>query len=84
MKGQGSGLTIKPGWGIMYCLGCRRFVGKEINILGIETSCDETAATVVGDGVNVKWNPKNDRIMFVLRYIPNNENKYKLFRLFRQ
>ena len=27
---------------------------KEINILGIETSCDETAAAVVADGVTVK------------------------------
>jgi N6-L-threonylcarbamoyladenine synthase len=27
---------------------------KEINILGIETSCDETAAAVVTDGIHVK------------------------------
>ena len=29
-------------------------LGKEINILGIETSCDETAASVVADGRNIK------------------------------
>jgi len=29
-------------------------VNKEINILGIETSCDETAAAVVADGRNIK------------------------------
>ncbi len=29
-------------------------LGKEINILGIETSCDETAAAVVADGRNIK------------------------------
>ncbi|MCD6395233.1 MAG: tRNA (adenosine(37)-N6)-threonylcarbamoyltransferase complex transferase subunit TsaD [Planctomycetes bacterium] len=29
-------------------------MGKEINILGIETSCDETAAAVVADGRNIK------------------------------
>jgi len=29
-------------------------VGKEINILGIETSCDETAAAIVADGKIVK------------------------------
>jgi N6-L-threonylcarbamoyladenine synthase len=28
--------------------------GKEVNILGIETSCDETAAAVVADGRNIK------------------------------
>ena len=27
---------------------------KSINILGIETSCDETAAAIVGDGLNIK------------------------------
>jgi N6-L-threonylcarbamoyladenine synthase len=29
-------------------------IGKEINILGIETSCDETAAAVVADGRDIK------------------------------
>jgi len=29
-------------------------IGREINILGIETSCDETAAAVVADGRNIK------------------------------
>ena len=29
-------------------------MSKEINILGIETSCDETAASVVADGRNIK------------------------------
>ena len=29
-------------------------VDKEINILGIETSCDETAAAVVADGIRVR------------------------------
>ena len=29
-------------------------VGKEVNILGIETSCDETAAAVVADGREIK------------------------------
>jgi N6-L-threonylcarbamoyladenine synthase len=29
-------------------------MSKEINILGIETSCDETAAAVVADGRNIK------------------------------
>lgn len=29
-------------------------MGKEVNILGIETSCDETAAAVVADGHNIK------------------------------
>ncbi|MBE0535595.1 MAG: tRNA (adenosine(37)-N6)-threonylcarbamoyltransferase complex transferase subunit TsaD [Phycisphaerae bacterium] len=29
-------------------------LAKEINILGIETSCDETAAAVVADGRNIK------------------------------
>jgi N6-L-threonylcarbamoyladenine synthase len=29
-------------------------VGKEVNILGIETSCDETAAAVVADGRTIK------------------------------
>ena len=29
-------------------------MGKEINILGIETSCDETAAAVVANGRNIK------------------------------
>lgn len=29
-------------------------MGQEINILGIETSCDETAAAVVADGVKIK------------------------------
>lgn len=28
-------------------------------------------------GFHVKWNPKNDRIMLVLRYIPYSDNKYK-------
>ena len=29
-------------------------MGTEINILGIETSCDETAAAIVADGVKIK------------------------------
>lgn len=29
-------------------------IGKEVNILGIETSCDETAAAVVADGRQIK------------------------------
>ena len=29
-------------------------IGKEVNILGIETSCDETAAAVVADGRTIK------------------------------
>lgn len=29
-------------------------MSKEINILGIETSCDETAASIVADGRNIK------------------------------
>jgi tRNA A37 threonylcarbamoyltransferase TsaD len=36
--------------------------GKSINILGIETSCDETAAAVVTDGRVVKSNCTKDTV----------------------
>ena len=45
---------------------------KEINILAIESSCDETAASVVKNGRTVLSNVINTQIAFLLRLICTN------------
>ena len=41
---------------------------KEINILGIETSCDETAAAIVADGKVVKSSVVASQIQLHVKY----------------
>ena len=52
-------------------LGCRGTLGKDravASILGIETSCDETAAAVVDDGVRVRSNVVASQIELHRKY----------------